>query len=211
MVPALVLCTVLAGAGPAIAQSSDAPIGPFVIDVRGALVPFGQDPTIAAHIGVLPTDMPKLGLGLNVGGHWYFLRWKAITFGVGALLHMSSAEHQRPADSELGIVVGPLIRTAIRTVVPQLSFNFGGRDGWSYLSGGISNVRLNLTKNGVEQPTVPTQTINYGGGARWFVKPHLAFNLDLRFYAMNPVPAAVDAIGQPRMTIMAFSAGVSIK
>ena len=32
----------------------------------------------------------------------------------------------------------------------------------------------------------PLKTINYGGGARWFTKTHLAFSFDVRFYAINP-------------------------
>jgi hypothetical protein len=99
----------------------------------------------------------------------------------------------------------------LRTVVPQLSFNFGKGDGWSYLSGGMSNARLGLTKNGVEQPTVSTKTINYGGGARWFTSRHVAFSLDLRFYAMNPVAGDAGVVGQSRTTRMVFSAGVSVK
>jgi hypothetical protein len=95
--------------------------------------------------------------------------------------------------------------------VPQVSFNFGTGRGWSYLSGGMSNNRLRLTKDSVEQPTVSIQTINYGGGARWFAKPHLAFSLDLRFYAMNPVIEEPGVVPQPRMTQMVFSVGVSIK
>lgn len=201
----------MASAAPARAQEPAEPIGPFVIDVRGSLAPYGQDPTIAADIGVTPSDMPGLGLGIDVGGHWYFWSWRAITFGIGANLHLSSAEHQTQANPDEGILEGPRVGVELRTVVPQLSFNFGTGDGWSYLSGGMSNVRLGVVKDGVEQPTVSTRTINYGGGARWFAKPHLAFTFDLRFYAMNPVAETIDVLGQPRMTLLVFSVGVSVK
>ena len=36
------------------------------------------------------------------------------------------------------------------------------------------------------------KTINYGGGARWFAKAHVAFSFDVRFYAINPGPAFLD-------------------
>ena len=39
----------------------------------------------------------------------------------------------------------------------------------------------------------PLNTINYGGGARWFIKPHVAFSFDVRFYAINPGLAFGDA------------------
>ncbi len=29
-------------------------------------------------------------------------------------------------------------------------------------------------------------TVNYGGGARWFIKHHLAFSLDVRVYEIQP-------------------------
>ena len=36
----------------------------------------------------------------------------------------------------------------MRTLAPQVSFNFGGRDGWSYLSGGIGLATLTAEKAG---------------------------------------------------------------
>jgi len=35
------------------------------------------------------------------------------------------------------------------------------------------------------------RTFNYGGGARWFAKPHLAFHVDVRLHAIDPGPAQV--------------------
>jgi hypothetical protein len=56
-----------------------------------------------------------------------------------------------------------------------------------------------------------SKTINYGGGARWFAKKHLAVSMDLRFYAVNPQLATTTRPGFPRMTLMAFSAGAAIR
>jgi hypothetical protein len=55
------------------------------------------------------------------------------------------------------------------------------------------------------------KTIDYGGGARWFAKPHLAFSFDLRFYAINPSAPTLTLPAGPRTRLMVFGAGVSIK
>ena len=55
------------------------------------------------------------------------------------------------------------------------------------------------------------KTINYGGGARWFIKAHLAFSFDVRFYAINPGSAAYRFPQTPRTRLMVVGAGVSIK
>jgi hypothetical protein len=55
------------------------------------------------------------------------------------------------------------------------------------------------------------ETINYGGGARWFVKPHLAFSVDVRFYAVYPGTAEDGRPGSPRTTLLMIGAGISVK
>jgi hypothetical protein len=54
------------------------------------------------------------------------------------------------------------------------------------------------------------KTINYGGGARWFIKPHVAFSFDVRFYAINPSSSGAFA-ASPRTTLVVIGAGVSVK
>ena len=73
-------------------------------------------------------------------------------------------------------------------ISPQVSFNFGARDGWSYISGGIgwSTFTAERQDEPLPDPESRIKTINYGGGARWFAKKHLAVSMDLRFYAVNP-------------------------
>ena len=56
-----------------------------------------------------------------------------------------------------------------------------------------------------------TRTFNYGGGARWFSKKHVALSVDLRFYAVSP---QLQTAGRPafsRMTLVAFSVGAAFK
>ena len=55
------------------------------------------------------------------------------------------------------------------------------------------------------------KTLNYGGGARWFIKPHLAFSFDVRFYAINPGKPHLDLPGSPRTTLLVLIGGISIK
>ena len=182
----------------------------FVADLRGSIAPFGQNVALATSRGFEPSATPGTGLGLDAGANLYFYRWRVITFGVGATFHTSASN--RAAEEDDVDPTSPTLRKKFTAISPQLSFNFGGRDGWSYLSGGIGSSRLSLfSRNGVEQEQRNTSTVNYGGGARWFVREHLALSLDLRFYALSPVDSTKTGPGSPRMTIMVFSLGASFK
>ena len=183
------------GGTSAVAQSAE-PIGWFVADLRASVVPFGQDPALAASRGFDPTVTPGIGLGLDAGAHVYFYRWRVITFGVGATLHTSVAD--RPAKEDDLDPTGPTLRKRFTAVAPQLSFNFGGRNGWSYISGGVGPSRLLLfSLDGAEPDQRRSNAVNYGGGARWFVRDHLAFSLDLRFYSISPLETTDTEPGLP--------------
>ena len=54
------------------------------------------------------------------------------------------------------------------------------------------------------------KTLNYGGGARWFIKPHLAFSFDVRFYAISQGFAYIFP-PTPRTTLLIIAAGISVK
>jgi len=56
-----------------------------------------------------------------------------------------------------------------------------------------------------------TQMLNYGGGARFFNTPHLAFTFDIRFYAISPRESTATIPGYPRAKFMVLSAGVAFK
>jgi hypothetical protein len=102
----------------------------------------------------------------------------------------------------------------LTSIAPQLSFNFGSGNGWSYLSGGIGAARLSIVSDGTPASAdYPDRlrTFNYGGGARWFARPHLAFNVDFRFHQLEPGPPREFRPGTPRMTFIAIGAGVSVK
>jgi hypothetical protein len=96
---------------------------------------------------------------------------------------------------------------------PQVSLNFGSRDGWSYLSAGLGLASFTTERKDapVADADSRTRALNYGGGARWFAREHLAFCFDLRFYKVNPQDAAPGRPGYGGRRIMTFSAGISIK
>lgn len=206
----LVLAPWLSTARPAFAQEGiDRPIGRFVVDIRGSITPFGETTEFAARRGFDGSLTPGLGLGVEAGAHVYLYRWRAMTFGLGGTVHASLGDR---GASELDVNPGgPTIRKQLVAISPQLSLNFGGRDGWSYVSGGLGQSRLSLFALGTNDTHRRTRTLNYGGGARWFTSDHLAFSLDLRFYALTPLEQTETEPGSPRMTVMVFSIGASFR
>ena len=199
---------------PARAQPPEEPIGRYVVDVRGSFVPFARNVELAENRGLLPHDTPGRGFGYDVGGHVYLFRLWQVTFGLGASYHASSADQQ--AGDPAADPPGPTIRKRFSALSPQLSFNFGHRNGWSYLSGGLGSSRLSLFRVDPEEPGAePRQdsanTLNYGGGVRWFLNARLAFTIDVRFYAISPLLPTGDAPGSPRMTQTTFNVGASFR
>ena len=189
------------------------PIGPFVIDARGVLARFKHDAAIAAPLGVAASELPTRGLGLSVGAHVYPLRKRNFALGVGGeLLLRARASRTIPATTEGG-PDGPTVVTRMTAISPQVSLNFGKRDGWSYISGGFG--RASFTAELEEAPVGDADSspsaINYGGGARWFAKKHLAFTFDVRFYSIRAQEGTVTRPAYPAMRLIVFSAGISLR
>lgn len=182
----------------------------FVIDLHGTVPRFPLDPQLADSRGMALAELPGVGLGFQVGVTFYPIKWRAITFGLGGELAAGRARRQ-PAAGETGV------RSSTEEFVsaaPQLSFNFGTGHGWSYLSGGIGQSVWSLVPEGQDpfpSDTDRLKTINYGGGARWFAKTHVAFSFDVRFYAINPGTPYFGFPGSPRTTLLVIGAGVSVK
>ena len=207
----LPILIVLAAALPVRAQDPPPRIPWFVIDAHGSIPRFpSDDQALADSRSMQLAELPGRGLGLQLGLHLYPLRWRAITFGVGGELAVARS-NKTPPETD------PLLRPAkerFRSLAPQLSFNFGNGNGWSYLSGGIGQSKWAITPVGLEdnpQDDEPLKTINYGGGARWFIKSHVAFSFDVRLYAINPGLPLDGRPASPRTTLMVIGAGVSIK
>jgi hypothetical protein len=207
----LSLLLLLTAASRAGAQDEPKPIGPFVIDVRGSLPKFPEAAQLAQSRSLAIEELPGRGFGGDAALHVYLFQWKAVTFGIGA--HATLARSHSSAGTAGGIerrgVTGRFV-----SFTPQLSLNFGTGDGWSYISGGIGQAQWSTTIDG--QPAIPGDaerltTINYGGGARWFAKRHLAFHVDVRFHAIYPGTPYVGRPGSPRTTMTIIGAGVSVK
>jgi hypothetical protein len=188
------------------------PIGPVAVDVRVALPRFKENADVATALGVTLENLPGRGLGLAGGAHWYPVRMGRVTLGFGAEVLFSGASNTLEADAE-DQQDGPTVSTSFSAFSPQLSLNFGTGRGWSYLSGGIGWGAFRTERE--EAPVAPAasrpRVLNYGGGARWFAKEHLAFTFDLRFYAINAQEAIIGRPAYPKTTLMVMSAGVSFK
>ena len=199
-------CLLLSIATAAAAAQPEEPIGGFVVDLRGSVAPYGQNEELATLRGIDPFATPSVGIGFETGAHAYVYRWRVITFGIGASFHTSRGSR----GPETPTAEGPLLRTTFTAVSPQVSFNFGGRDGWSCLSGGMGTSRLSLhaADDTDRLPARRASTLNYGGGARWFIRERLALSLDLRFYAISPLPPTDNHPRLPRMTLMVLNIGV---
>ena len=211
----LLVLLVAGAAAPLPAQDHPAdtkPIGRFTADVRGAFPKFKQDPTIATAAGVDKENLPGRALGLVIGAHWYPARIGRVTFGLGGEIMMARASHTIEAATE-DATAGPTVRSRFSTLAPQVSFNSGKREGWSYISGGIGGSRFTVDRDDAPLTAQEgrSKTINYGGGARWFSKKHVAFSVDLRFYAVNLQVATALRPAIPRMTFSAFSVGIAVK
>jgi hypothetical protein len=213
MMRVAVVSLILSMVAAASARAQDLPpkIGPFVLDVRGVVPRFPADANLAESRDVTLAELPGGGLGIQIGAHVYPLRWRSTTFGIGGELVRSRARRS-PAAGQ-----GAAVRATeekFTSLAPQLSFNFGTGRGWSYVSGGIARSTWSLVPGG--RKPFPTdsdklKTINYGGGARWFARPHVAFTFDLRFYAINPGAPYLTFPSSPRTRLMVIGAGVSIK
>ena len=188
------------------------PIGRYVADARVDFPKFKQNPLIASGIGATALNLPTRAFGFVLGAHWYPVHLGIVTFGVGGEISAARRGHTL----NTGTKEEPLnvtVNSRFSATSPQISFNFGSRDGWSYISGGIgwSSFTAERADSPLPNPEVRSKTINYGGGARWFAKKHLAVSMDLRFYAVNPQLATTTRPPYPRMTLMAFSAGAAIR
>ena len=99
--------------------------------------------------------------------------------------------------------------TRLSGFAPQISFNFGRDEGWSYFSGGLGSARMTSERDDVPVTGTPsrTQMLNYGGGARFFNTPHLAFTFDIRFYAISPRDADGHGAGLPAREVHGAQCG----
>lgn len=195
------------------AQDPPPPIPRFVIDARGAVPRFSAEPELAESRGLLASQLPGRGLGAELGLHLYLFKVKAMTVGLGGQLTIARAvfgEQQNAA----GQVVLSGVTERYRYATPQLSLNFGDGDGWSYVSGGLGPGQRILVQDGASLSAVDEErlrVVNYGGGARWFIKPHIAFTFDVRFHDIDPGTPLPGLPASPRSRLLIMGAGVAFK
>ena len=177
------------------------PPGPYVIDIHGATMRLPED---SGYYPPLPegTFVAARGFGVDVGGYFYFGRLGVSRLGAGA---------------SFTVIRGTTNDTSatVRMIAPQFSLNFGTTDGWSYLSGGVGTARVEgrFSGSGEEgsRRSDALFAMNVGGGARWFVTPHVGVGFDLRVSHLGGQDAKVGLAGTPSSWHLLASAGLSLK
>jgi len=209
----LLVC--LAIAAPVSAQQKE-PIGRFVADIRGIFARHKVEPDIAKGLDVATTNLPVRSFGLVGAAHYYPWRTNKITLGVGGnfVLGHGSRTLQIPSTDRTTTTPSPTVRRHFTSISPEISLNFGHRNGWSYISGGMFG-RSKLYADRADAPATDAPqrtTLNYGGGARWFTKERLAFSVDFRWYSVAAQPpTTTGVVFQPRTTLLVLSGGISIR
>lgn len=160
--------------------------GPFVVDVRGVTSGIPASPGLYPGLGDQYV-VPARGFGFDVGAHIYLFGLGPARLGIGAN-YIEVRGTATDADATL------------QTIAPQLSFNFGTSDGWSYLSVGAGTARVNAVAS------ASSSAINAGGGARWFMNRHLAVGFDVRFHKI-----AADGDTMGASTQVSAAVGFSLK
>ena len=194
---------------PIVTPVKPAPLPVFALDVRAGFASLGQDTTTAASVGVTPSDMPGRARTFVIGANLYVLRHGGFKLGLGAEAIRGVSSNRRL--DATGNDTGPVIRRRLEGFSGQLSVNFGKGKGWSYITVGGGPMKFETYLDEAKPTRAGETTLNYGGGAKWSFKSHLAFNLDLRMYLTRPAVATFDAPARARKRITLLSAGISIK
>jgi hypothetical protein len=217
---------------PAFPQTPPDPPGPYVIDVRGAMSGLpgtGFFPPIPAD-----TFVPSRGFGADVGGHIYWRSLGAARLGFGlnvvwvrgtASTVPTTPATPTPPSTTTPPTVAPVlpdVETSFVTVAPQISFNFGTAEGWSHLSAGLGRgwidtratspatasqaASLDLTRR-----SGGVRSLNFGGGARWFLRGRLAVGFDVRFHRLAAGSGDATNPGTPGAMFLAATIGLSLR
>jgi hypothetical protein len=209
-----VFCLLLPAA--AAAQQKE-PLPPFAADLRGIFARHKLEPDIAKGLEVENGNLPTRSFGLVGGAHVYVLRGRRVALGFGgSMLFAGGSKTLETPDADTGQVTkSPTVRRHFRAITPEISLNFGHRNGWSYISGGFfGQSRLYVDREDAPATNPPNRkTLTYGAGARWFASEHVAFSVDIRWYSVaEMVPSAGSTVVfEPRTTLMVLSGGVSFK
>ncbi|MGE3488612.1 MAG: hypothetical protein AB7N29_01310 [Vicinamibacterales bacterium] len=216
----MVLLALLAAA-PVSAQSSER-LPWFAVDLHGAWVGL---PSAEGWVPAVPasTPLPGRGWGVAGGATVYPLKMGVMTLGVGVAMHTGKGTSDAltsttgSGDNEVTTETTTTVTTQVTSLLPQISLNFGHRLGWSYLSAGYGRSKVASSSEpfgtalGLTVPEAWNPAINFGGGAKWFMKPHLGFSFDVRFTKLGS-RAPTDALPSAKRTQMVtLSVGISIQ
>jgi hypothetical protein len=157
--------------------------------------------------------IPTRGFGFDVGAHVYTGRLGPARVGFGANLLSVRTEKvtptTAPSTASSSMLAGPPgVHVDMRTLAPQVSFNFGTADGWSYLSSGAGLTKVTARTIGdveLSRASGWLLTINAGAGARWFLSRRLAFGFDARLHRV----ASSDTM--PAAMLFSIAAGISLR
>ena len=212
---------VLAAAAPASAQNVER-LPWFAADLQGAWVGLptaeGWVPRVSA-----PTPLPGRAWGVAGGATAYPLKWGVMTLGLGVSMHTGKSTSDALTSTtgsgatEKTVPTTTTVTTQITSLLPQLSINFGHKLGWSYLSAGYGKSKV--VSSSEKFGTTPAQTvpeawnaaINFGGGARWFMKPHLGAGFDVRFTKLSSRGETAVLPSAKRTQMLTISVGISIQ
>lgn len=201
---------------PAAAQAPKEGLPRFAIDLHGASVGL---PTAEGWIPVVSADTPVPGRtwGVSGGANVYLFKLGAMTFGVGAQVATGRGKGE-PLPATTGAApTAPVVITQITSLLPQVSMNFGHKLGWSYLSAGYGQTKVSSSASavgatpGTVVPESWNPALNFGGGAKWFMKPHLGASFDVRFTKLGSRAATATLPSAKRTQMVTFAVGISIQ
>lgn len=205
MLRVCVFAAALLTAIPALAQTGE-PLPRFAADLHVGSLGL---PTAEGWVPIVPLDtlIPDRTFGVSAGANVYPFRFGIFTVGFGAAWSTGKRTTDAP----------PVVRTAVVHILPQVSINFGHKLGWSYLSAGVGRTRVESRAEAsgtTPEHTVPAawnQALNFGGGARWFMKPRIGAGFDVRFIKLGSRGATAVLPSARRTQMITFSAGISIQ
>jgi hypothetical protein len=215
----LALMTV-AFVAPATAQTRE-PLPWFIVDLHAATVGLPQAEGWVPEVSA-DTVLPGRNWGVSGGATVYPFRLGLITFGLGASLITAKGSGESltittGSGATATTRVTPVVHTGVTSLVPQLSINFGKKLGWSYLSAGLGRSKVTSRSDAVGTtpaavaPAAWNSALNFGGGARWFMKPHLGAGFDVRFVKLGSRSATQTLPAAKRTQVWNISAGISIQ
>jgi hypothetical protein len=213
------LAVFLIAATPAFAQTADR-LPWFAVDLHAATVGIPQAegwvPVVSAD-----TKLPGRNWGTAMGVTVYPVKLGILTIGVGGSIisgkGTGDASYTTGSGSTAKTVMTQVVHTGMTSLAPQLSMNFGHKLGWSYLSLGIGRSKVTSRsdalgpKAGVVVPEAWNSALNFGGGAKWFMKKHLGAGFDARFVKLASRSPTAVLPSAKRTQLWNISAGISIQ